>query len=403
MNRPVSSDRATDRISVSTIASTPVYRLPAERSCEDAWFDMRPEALDMDVALIDAPSGSPPLIVKRDPRWREESRSVIEYAEPVAADCRISPDEPLRNALGRLATQRYLLCAEADAVTGIVTATDLHKPGARLVALGILLAIEEAITLLFPSLTNRRWREYLSEGQRKSLEGEIAKRKRNGTYLSDEDSLLLPQKLAIARQVMPAMLEISKTEWRSLTAAMIMMRNDVAHGRALLNGRLAPDKTLERLIEFDKLGDRLWHEVLERSDVWDKYAATQCSVWLDGKRVLVQDARARLPNRFWMLSAQNPFERILTDEINHQRHQALIDDLKWRDALFAEGIGKAPGDDGWSETMAVARGIDRTTACEISRRYGQRSVFEFEGEVFRVVEVESGQVRREWSIARSAG
>ena len=355
---------------------------------------MRPEALDLDVALLDVEGDEPECFIRRDERWAHSRAIVKRYARPLTRDVCLPSNTPLRQAISPLLESSYLMCTKNGKVDGIVTLADFQKPAASLAALGILLPLEEALGLLFPSLTDRRWMSLLGEQARDRVRKEIAQRKRTGTYLSDEDCLYLSDKVRISSRIIPPLLSISNREWKTQTGRMVDIRNDLAHGRTLLSRRSDPRTVLGQLHALDSLRAKLVAAVEDRADVWEKYARTICLVREGRNLVPLPHVRARLPERFWMLSAQNPFERVLPEGVNRARHDALVETLRHQGHLIATGVGRAPVRDGWSEDMVLARSIGRETACRISSSFGQRSVFEFEEDEFRVIDVATGRVRK---------
>lgn len=363
-------------------------------SCADAWTQMRPEALDFDVALIDL-NEDKPRVVRRDPSWAESSRPLSDVAEVPPADSVLDTNAPLSAVLDRLGESDYVLLRDEGLIWGIVVLSDLRKPAATLWAFAVVLSVENALAMLVPSLTNRRWMNHLGQGRRIALLEDIERRKQDGSYISDEECLTLLDKLKLAHKILGTEVA-SKDEWKALKKGLIDLRNDIAHGRTLVTGSRSARDALHCVFELREFARRLWKLVDERPHVWDAYERTECSVDRDGTLIPVGCARADLPERFWMLSAQNPFERLVPDAVNERRHLALVAELRRRNAFVCGGTGSAPGDSpGWREQMAVAASLSREDACSVAALFGQRSVFEFDGEVFRVVEVTTRTLKRE--------
>ncbi len=282
---------------------------------------------------------------------------------------------------------------------GFVTLADLQKPAAALWVFGLILSLENAASMLFPSLMDRRWLPELKAEERERVGKWIKTHRTNGRYISDVDCLYFRQKIDLTGKALErtGLMPLEEGEWASLTAALGELRNDLAHGRSLGTsvGSLADVVALVRRAEW--LTEQLWLLVDDRDDVWDRYARTECLVELRGAAARpAAEIRDELPDRFWMISAQNPREQVLSDVENDRRHRALVDDVVRHGWLVCEGVGRAPGEgDRWTERMVLATGIDRAQACEISARYGQRSVFEFEQDTMRVISVDGREVRRE--------
>ena len=393
------------RILAADIATVPVASLPGAMSLDEAWAQCRPEALDFSVVLAAVASGQSH-IARREPSWEGSDLSLSTVSYPLSRDMVLEGDASLWQAVALIMDQGVAFCMTSGGM-GIVSPTDLSKPLCRIWLLGRIIDFENALADLFPSITSRTWKADRSDSWIAGLNAEAERRKRDGTYLTEEDCLTLAQKLSICREWLRDTFppdgkdRMSKNLFKSDFGWLSRVRNDLAHGRPPRHGRGGP---LELLRRFDRLDDytaRLWALVADREDVWDRYAESEIAVLTDGVKTPVWQAREGLPENCWMVSAMNPFERVLPDTINSSRHDALRADAKRRGIYICDGIGSAPQSGGWSESMIVVGGSNRETAVELSRWYGQRSVFELAQEHLYVIEVETGEVRRTVSFMRA--
>lgn len=381
-----------------SIATCPVTFLEPSLSCADAWGRLCPSAYDFDMALVRSDDG-PISYVRRDEAWALDPRALERLTEPVPEGALLVADAMLREALDSLEGFGFCVVCDAEGrAHGIITAADVQKPAGSLWAFGVILSFESAAAMLFPSLMDRRWKSSLRGRERKEVDRRVERYKESGRYLSEVDCLFLEQKARLTRLALEQadLLPIPGEEWEHLTKAMNELRNDLAHGRGLSGAAASLKETIGVLRDTQDLPKRLWAMVDDREDVWERYLRTECLAELRGERHRIEDIRKHLPKRFWMLSAQNPRERLLSDVENERRHRALVEEVKRRGWLVCEGVGRAPGAaEGWEERMVLAQGMGRDDACSLSERYGQRSVFEFDGGSFRVIAVETGDVRRE--------
>ena len=119
------------------------------------------------------------------------------------------------------------------------------------------------------------------------------------------------------------------------------------------------------------------------------------AVWQQTVAAPLEEVCGQLDGPAWMISAQNPYELRLDDATNRRRHRALVDLVTRRCvAPVLQGVGRAPGEDGWREDMVLVQGLTRSDALELAALHGQRSVFEIEDDELRVLETRTGTVRR---------
>jgi len=394
-----------DRILAADIATLPVAMLPGTMPLDEAWAQCRSEALDFDVVLVAVASGQSH-VARREPSWQSSDLRLSTVSYPLPRDMVLEGDASLWKAVDLIMDQGVAFCMTSGGI-GIVSPADLNKPVCALWILGRILDFEKALTDLFPSITSRTWKAGRADSWIEGVSAEVERRKLDGTYLTEEDCLTFAQKLAISREWLRDTFppdgkdRMSGSLFKSSFGWLSRIRNDLAHGRSPRHGRGGPLELLRRLDRLDDYTARLWALVADREDVWDRYAESELSVLTDGVTTPVWQARDSIPENCWMVSAMNPFERVLPDTINSSRHDALRADAKRRGIYICDGMGSAPQSGGWSESMVVVGDSNRETAVELSRWYGQRSVFELAREHLHVIEVETGEVRRTVSFMRA--
>jgi hypothetical protein len=391
-------ERLSERILAADVATVPVASLPGSMPLSEAWAQCRTEALDFSVVLVDSGADGTRRLARRDSSWKLSEAPLETVSTELGTALVVNAAAPLSAAISLVRDHGVAFCSTSDEL-GIVTPADLTKRPCALWMLGRILDFESALTLLFPSVTNRMWEAELSEAARQRLQSEVNGRKSDGTYTTREDCLSLSQKLRISKRWLRETLgsheaPMSKSSYRKAFGWISTARNDLAHGRPPVGHDGGMRELLTRLDRLDQISDELWDRVMDREDVWDRYSESEVFV-LDGDEATpVWQVRDDLPEVCWMVSAMNPFERVLSEQINKSRHDALRDETKRRGIFVCEGIGRAPEVDGWRERMVLIARCNRETAVELSRWYGQRSVFELSDRDLVVVEVQTGDVRR---------
>lgn len=364
----------------SLIATEPLRMAEPSQSVAELWDWMQPSALDITAVLLQL--DGPLRFASRNPEWAGSTTPVADVAVPVPADAVLTSTAPLIEVLERLNVLPF--CVFGESPTAIATTADLGKPAASLWAFGLLLSFEDALLQLVPSVSDNLWRTSLRAKRQLDLEQTIAERRKKGTFITEGHCLHLTDKCNLGREYIADELNISKREWDRRVGSIDEIRNDLAHGRPLGTSlRDGPAGALRRLLALRGLAEDLWRLVEDRPQIWEAYQNTQIELEGDPPGPV-----------FWMLSGQNPWDVQQPENVNLARHEALCDQVR-KGALFAgEGYGRsAAGEGAWAERMAVMVGGSDEIACDLSRRFGQRSVFRIEDGTLHVIEVATGAVR----------
>lgn len=371
-------DQFLTQVPAALIASAVDTAFSAEMPLFAAWSVARPEARDLAHVPVRSGIGSV-LVAYRSDSWAADRRRLQTVAVPVAEDARLPADAAIGQAMTAILLHDVLVLGPADAPSGVITLSDFTKPAAALWAFGVIASFEEALGRLVPSLSSGRWLEDLSAKRKKRLAEKSPKE-----AFRLEDALELRDFIDLGTKHVRPHLSMSRNSWDKATGSIIKLRNDLAHGRPLgtclapLGGTRA---ALERLALLPPLLSKLWGLVSDREHVWTAYQSTRIS--LDQRRP---------PGRFWVVSGQNPMDRLLPEDQNDQLHAALVEDLKMLGVYAGDGVGSAAAG-GWSERMAVVADSDREGVIAVANRFGQRSIFEVDDKSVLIVEVSSGEVR----------
>ena len=74
------------------------------------------------------------------------------------------------------------------------------------------------------------------------------------------------------------------------------------------------------------------------------------------------------------ITAYNPRSELLSDDVNRGRHDELIQNLDADGVPWLSGVGRNP-DGSWpADPSVLVCGINRVTAVEIARKFGQNAI-----------------------------
>jgi len=85
-----------------------------------------------------------------------------------------------------------------------------------------------------------------------------------------------------------------------------------------------------------------------------------------------------------IITACNPFEKVLADDENQKRNSALKEILKARNLKYESVIGKSTKGP-WEEISFAIHGLSRAQACELASQFEQRAIFEIDNEELHVI------------------
>ena len=104
-----------------------------------------------------------------------------------------------------------------------------------------------------------------------------------------------------------------------------------------------------------------------------------------------------------IVTACNPGGRPGDDAGNAARHRELVDHVTALSVETVPTVGSAR-DGSMAEPGLLILGIDRTTAIEIGRRFGQRAVYAWSRAALEILDVqEDGCLRLGWALTRAGG
>jgi hypothetical protein len=176
------------------------------------------------------------------------------------------------------------------------------------------------------------------------------------------------------------------------------LRNTLAHGGSILHAFPDPQEAIQILQMVEELAQRIWSLVDGREQLWRVYGMTILSWSLPALTILngthVSENLA-LQWPIFGISACNPYDRELSEELNEHRTKRLAAALAKRAANHWIGEGKAI-DNTYSEPTVFAEGLDSSTALEFGSRFGQRAIFQVDAKTVSALSCRTGSPIRTW-------
>jgi hypothetical protein len=164
------------------------------------------------------------------------------------------------------------------------------------------------------------------------------------------------------------------------------LRNHLAHGRSILAQAEDVQDAVLRIEKLESLVTKISSLMEEREQVWRAFESTNIIQKINADVVWAGPAATPLPlpTPIHIITAYNPFEKVLSREENQQRQEALKRLLELRSVQFTSVCGMSP-DGQWSEPSFAVHGFTRSDACALARYIGQRAVFELDDEFLYVI------------------
>jgi hypothetical protein len=335
--------------------------MPAERAADVyLWMDLN----DFDYAPVVGTNGG--MFVSRlSLEDADVNQAVSTLSQPTPDAHLIEAHSSLRDGLKRLASTDWLLVCQNGDLIGILTLHDLASPVISTYLLARLLGMEHGLRRLLGTYSNEMIPDEPSE-----------KGKGDGWTLEKVMNRLTTQKNLLKDLGYP-----SGKKFEKAFKGFLKLRNHLAHARSILYVAKDAGEAAEIVSELERITSSIFGLVLNRDAVWLSYEATQIVDAEDPSFVLAGAGAAPLlfPAPVYVITAQNPSERVLSDSENVRRHRLLESYLRCFSAdmilLLKEVIGKSI-EGSWQEFGWAIGGLTREEAVEIARHFSQRAIFE---------------------------
>lgn len=293
----------------------------------------------------------------------DQDLPVMYFAVDTPVEHWLDGDEPLQRALSALAQRDWLLVRSGSELLGVLTRHDLASPVVNAYLFARLSGLEHGLRRLYGSISHQPLTD------EPGLPGELGDW--SMSTLLNHVGLLVSLRVALGYK--------SRSSFERATGSLVALRNHLAHGRSILSISSRPVEAVERIKGLEMLMQRVRRLLDDREHIWDAFATTEILSMDDGSVIWAGKAAAALPLAVpvYVITAQNPHERVLEANVNNERHQLLQSYLKLRfpKAQLAEVIGRSCNGS-WSEASWAISGITRLEGINIAAHFQQRAIFE---------------------------
>jgi len=340
------------------------------------WMELN----DFDQAPL-AHSAGTQVVLRRALQGVSPDRCVAELAIATPDGHWLDGAAPMQQALAALAQRQWLLVRSDSTLIGILTRHDLASPVVSAYLLARLLGLEHGLRRLYGSFSHQ------------PLPDEPGQPGKPG----DWSLAMLLNRVAPLKTLREALSFESRNAFERATGGLVTLRNHLAHGRSLLTLSSHLAEALERIEGLEQLMGRVRRLLDDREHVWDAFSATEI-VGLDDPGLVLAGTGAAalpLPAPVHVITAQNPHERVLEDDVNEERHRLLHCYLQMRapEAQWIEVLGRSCSGP-WAEASWAISGLTRAEALAIAQRFEQRAIFELTEADVHVIGVDGTERRR---------
>lgn len=358
---------ASSAICVDHFATRRIVGAPSRARASEvkAWMEIN----DFDVAPVEG-SYQPMVVIRSELGGLEDHRLVTTCAREIDSEQLVSGLTNLPRALEILRSHGWFLVYDNEEITGIVTRSDMERPAISIYIYARLVSLEHGLRRLLGSYSNTP----IPDVPPKDVEAGGPR------YLSD---------VLKAVRAIPPLIEnlgfASKSAFDRGTGFLVDLRNHLAHGRSILAQTADAKGAVKRIYDLDRLVSCISCLLAEREQVWNAYGSTTI-VQKDPVEIAWTgpgSVKLPLPTPVHILTAYNPFERVLSNEENEKRHNALMKLLLQRPVQFLSVNGQSP-DGQWIEPSYAVHGFSRAEACALARDIGQRAIFELDDQYLYV-------------------
>ena len=364
IDRLASSAIRVEHFATHRIVDAPLDALVSEVR---AWMDVN----DFDVVPI--LSNEQPMVVLRAELAKVgDDQPLAASASLVIEEQLVSSSTPLPIALDALRAHGWLLVCDNNDVTGIVTQSDLGRPAISIYIFARMISLEHGLRRLLGShssnpITDEPPNDPDSAGPK---------------YLKD-----VLKEIRKIPELVESLGFSSKTAFDRGTNFLVELRNHIAHGRSILAQAEDAQDAVQRIKKLETLVSKISNLLREREQVWRAFEATNVIQKVHANIVWAGPGATPLPlpTPIHIITAYNPFEKVLNREENQQRQEALERLLELRSVQFTSVCGVSP-DGQWVEPSFAVHGLNRSAACALARYIGQRAIFELDDEFLYVIE-----------------
>jgi hypothetical protein len=387
------------------MSASPLWLVDPSECASEAAADMA--VFGFDAAPI-APASSFRFVTASALAAAQPDASADLVSAPIHASIVLGADTPLADAIELLRHDPFFFIQQRREIVGIVTRADLSHAAVSAYAFQSLMAIEAGLDSLIPSYAPRSvWlHEVLGKENKKILEV-YATRQRFNADSTLFDAMMLRHRIEILEALPRLRQDVVTEDTEDLflrrgkekeTRPLDHLRNTLAHGGSILHAFSDPEEAIRILQMVEMLAQHIWGLVEGREQLWEAYGMTILS-WSLPTLTILNGPRAAeslpLQGPIFGISACNPFDRELSEDLNEQRTSRLALAVAKRAKKHWAGEGKAFNGI-YSEPVVFCEGIDYNTAIGLGARFGQRAIFRIDEESVSVIACRTGAPIRAW-------
>jgi len=321
---------------------------------------------------------------------------VADVAQPILAADSVERSLALADFVKALDARPHLFVLDQDRVGWIATRADLQAPAVSVVVLAFLVATEVGAVEVVKATLGEGWFDRLPPERQQKAQTLFAEKQARGVASGLEDCLYFSDWLNLisrTKELRDTLGFRSRKAFDNATGPFTALRNDLAHGGTLLDGR-PPSEAIDLFGRIREFAELMWDAAETAGPPWDAYAATILTT-ADGTAVAGPKAE---PDLHWdppvhVVTAWNPGSDTLPIEVNRAANAGLRSVLVIHELPATPVQGRSP-DGRWAEESYLVEGLGREGAVSLGDRFGQAAVFEITGDEVLVVRCPDGAVMR---------
>lgn len=295
--------------------------------------------------------------------------TVADHARPISSNEVIEKTLPIVPLIMLFKKSQRYFVLDGHQVRWIVTTADLKAPAVSIAVLSHLIALEEVLRYLVIQDLGSAWFETLSVGaQEKAREVYEHLRSENAETglqycIRFGDCISLAQR---ARNVPASLGFDSPRALKRACGFMDRLRNDLAHGRSILDKARSLDDAIGHVNTIRTVAGRAWEAVRVHD------ASIAGTTVLGDRKATVTG-----PVGSHIVSALNPGGLFLLPEENAARHERLSARLGVSDRWSVDQVRTVSSSGSWDEPAFHVIGASDEDAFRLASEFGQSSVFRF--------------------------
>jgi len=111
-------------------------------------------------------------------------------------------------------------------------------------------------------------------------------------------------------------------------------------------------------------------------ELTEKYIDTVVEISLDGRTLNPDELYENWKSDFYMITAANPFSRLLSEFENNNRNQLLYNLLSPEHPEILSALGRSP-DGSWVEKGWVVKSSNQNEMVALAQKFEQNAIFRF--------------------------